>query len=145
MTARNSDHRTYRDIRDLHAEFERRECPCCGLQWYYKNGMANGTYCPECESRPLFWKLAEKYAAHYAEYDRDEYNIAPPPYHRYIPKAMAYEASEELGFPVNEYRCLRFIDASLSESHRRHKDEVPWTHKPREDAIITDPREYTEC
>lgn len=74
--------------------------------------------------RPYFYTLARKYADHYAEYDKDDYNIRPTPYHRYIPKAMAYEASEELGYDVNEFLCLEYIFEELPEDHPSHDPDA---------------------
>lgn len=75
--------------------------------------------------RDYFRDLAEEYAKHYAEYDEDDYDIKPEPYHRYVPLAMAYEASEELGYEVNQFQCLDWIDAMLPEDHRRHTEDMP--------------------
>lgn len=131
--------RNYVDIRDIHPDYERRACSCCGAEWYYQEGSANGYYCPICDCRPLLRELGVEYAEDYASYSEEDYNIKPEPFHVYIPLAMAYEASEELGFPVNEFRCLRFIDDALPESHRRHKPNPPETRKAPPYNVIESP------
>lgn len=133
----------YVDIRELHPEFDHRVCPCCDAEWFYKHGVASGVYCPYCESRPLFRRLGEKYAPHYHEaMQNDDSEIMPPPYHHAIPKAMAYEASEELGFAVNHMHCMKWIWWALPDGVEHSRSEEPGeTRKPHQSNIIRRPTE----
>lgn len=133
----------YTDVREFHPDFDHRECPCCGTEWYYKLGSSRGTHCPHCRSKPLFRRLAEEYAEHYYEAQQaDDSNIKPPDYHHAIPTAMAYEASEILGYGVNHFHCMHYIWCALPDGARHARDEEPQTKVTRlPDRIISGPTE----
>lgn len=123
---RRTTHDGYVDVRDVHSMYERRACPCCEMEWYYENGSSHGSQCPNCQSKPLYRRLAEKYGEHYYEAQQsDDSNVKPPKYHHRIPKAMAYEVSDILGWSVNHFHCMNWIWWALPEGARHSTDEEP--------------------
>jgi hypothetical protein len=123
----------YTDIRKLHPDREFRSCPECGHEWLHKYWQSDGkqkeaavtSTCPNCRLVPLLDRLAKDYAEHVAELEPEDPGIRPSPTLRYVGKAMAYRASELVGYGVNGLSCEAYIKFHLPDWHWLSRDEHP--------------------
>jgi len=123
----------YVDVRRFHPDREFRQCPECGHEWLHKYWISGGerkeasktSSCPNCRLMPLLARLAERYAEHVVEMEPEDPGVRPSPTLRYVGKAMAYEASEMVGYRVNSLSCEAHIKYKLPERHWLSRDEHP--------------------
>jgi ssDNA-binding Zn-finger/Zn-ribbon topoisomerase 1 len=123
----------YVDIRKHSDAREFRRCPECGHEWLHERWRRDGDWkeaartsnCPNCRLVPLLDRLAPEYASHVVELEPEDPGIRPSGTLRYVGKAMAYEASERVGYTVNSLSCESYIKIHLPDCHWLHRDEHP--------------------
>lgn len=123
--------REYVDIHGIHPDWEHRECVVCGSKWWHRYWMsdsgerkerADTTNCPHCRLEPLLNELAEKYVEHVQAYDGDYGNALHSHFWPHA-KAMAYEASEIVGYGVNPMTCKMWFRSKLPEDSKYHTEQ----------------------
>lgn len=72
-------------------------------------------------NREYFEELAEKYADHWASVNVER--VGEMTAGLCSARAMAHEATEELGYDVNHWMCFWYLQAALPENHPEHDAE----------------------